>query len=436
MYKLKQIFQGLHSFILLWATQGLSSLGSSMTSYALIIWAYEQKGSALTTAFLSVSSYAPYVLLSIFAGALSDRWDKKRTMLICDTLAALSTITVLILLLSGNLRIWHLYFINAFNGLMNTVQQPASDVAVTLLTPREQFQRTAGMRAFSNSLVTILTPVIATAVLSFFGLEAVIAFDLATFVTAFVTLAFFIHIPRPEEVYKTQKLSVWESAKEGLVYLHQNRGIFNLILFMAAINLTASMYEAALPAMLLSRNNGGKTVLGMVTACTGVANILGSIVVSLAPAPKSRVRIIFNSLLFAMSTENFLLAFGRTPSVWCIGAILGWITLPLMNTNMDALFRLRIPVEMQGRVYSMRNTFQFFTIPVGYLLGGFLIDHVMEPFMKSQTAHSIFALLFGTGKGSGAAVLYFLLGIIGAMTCLIFRKNKHIWDMEKSLSQK
>lgn len=436
MYKLKQIFQGLHSFILLWATQGLSTLGSSMTSYALIIWAYEQKGSALTTAFLSVSSYAPYVLLSIFAGALSDRWDKKRTMLICDTLAALSTITVLILLLSGNLRIWHLYLINAFNGLMNTVQQPASDVAITLLTPREQYQRTAGMRAFSNSLVTILTPVIATAVLSFFGLEAVIAFDLATFVTAFVTLTFFIHIPRPEEVYNSQKLSVWESAKEGLAYLRKNRGIFNLILFMAAINLTASMYEAALPAMLLSRNNGGKTVLGMVTACTGVANILGSIVVSFAPAPKSRVRIIFNSLLFAMSTENFLLAFGRTPLVWCIGAILGWITLPLMNTNMDALFRLRIPVEMQGRVYSMRNTFQFFSIPVGYLLGGFLIDHVMEPFMKNQTAHSIFAWLFGTGKGSGAAVLYFLLGIIGVMTCLIFRKNKHIWDMEKSLSQK
>lgn len=102
----KQIFQGLHNFILLWATQGLSTLGSSMTSYALIIWAYEQEGSALTTALLSVSSYAPYVLLSIFAGALSDRWDKKRTMLVCDTLAALSTIAVLMLLLSGNLRIW------------------------------------------------------------------------------------------------------------------------------------------------------------------------------------------------------------------------------------------------------------------------------------------------------------------------------------------
>ncbi|WP_418270108.1 hypothetical protein [Hominenteromicrobium sp.] len=61
-----------------------SALGSAMTSFALVIWAYEQSGSALSTALLSICSYAPYVLLSIFAGALSDRWNKKATMLICD----------------------------------------------------------------------------------------------------------------------------------------------------------------------------------------------------------------------------------------------------------------------------------------------------------------------------------------------------------------
>lgn len=431
MNNLKQLFRGLHTFILLWATQGLSTLGSSMTSYALIIWAYEQKGSALTTALLSVSSYAPYVLLSIFAGALSDRWDKKRTMLVCDTLAALSTVTVLVLLLSGKLQVRHLYLINAFNGLMNTVQQPASDVAVTLLTPKEQYQRTAGMRAFSNSLVTLLTPVIATTVLSFCGLSAVIIFDLATFTAAFITLAFFIRIPDCAQNRQSRQLSVWKSAREGLAYLRNSRGIFNLILFMAAINLTASMYEAALPALLLSRSGGGESILGLVTACTGIANILGSIIVSFIPAPKSRVRVIFNALLFSMSTENFLLALGRTPIVWCTGAILGWITLPLMNTNMDALFRLRIPVEMQGRVYSMRNTFQFFTIPLGYLMGGSLIDYVMEPFMQSRPERSLLVMLFGTGKGSGAAALYLLLGIAGALTCIFFRKNKHIWDLEK-----
>lgn len=71
-------------FLRLWSTQTFSALGSSMTSFALVIWAYEQSGSALSNALLSICSYASYVLLSIFAGVLFDRWNKKATMLICD----------------------------------------------------------------------------------------------------------------------------------------------------------------------------------------------------------------------------------------------------------------------------------------------------------------------------------------------------------------
>ena len=122
-------------------------------------------------------------------------------MLIRDSFAALCTLSVLTLLVTGQLELWHLYVLNALNGLGNTFQQPASDVAVSLLTPKAQYQRAAGMRTFSNSLVTILSPVIATALLGFLGMlgflgiYAVMAFDLLTFVTAFTALAFFIRIP-------------------------------------------------------------------------------------------------------------------------------------------------------------------------------------------------------------------------------------------------
>ena len=76
---------------------------------------------------------------------------------------------------------WHLYFINGLNGLMNTIQQPASDVAVSLLTPKKQYQRVSGMRSFSNSLITVLNPIAAMTVMSFWGIGAVIAIDLTTF---------------------------------------------------------------------------------------------------------------------------------------------------------------------------------------------------------------------------------------------------------------
>lgn len=185
---MKNTLKELKPFIILWLTQSLSALGSAMTGFALVIWVYQGSGSAFTTALLTICSYAPYILLSIFAGAVSDRWNKKVIMLVCDSFAALCTVMVFVLLKTDSLRVWHLYILNALNGLMNTIQQPASDVAVTLLTPEKYYQKTSGMRSFSNSMVTILTPVFASAVVAFSGLEAVIAVDLLTFLAAFLSL--------------------------------------------------------------------------------------------------------------------------------------------------------------------------------------------------------------------------------------------------------
>lgn len=421
--------QEMKSYLLLWGTQSFSGLGSAMTSYALVIWSYTQRGSALMTALLMVSSYAPYVLFSIFAGALSDKWNKKAVMLVCDTAAALTTVVMLFLMQAGCLQIWHLYLINGLNGLMNTIQQPASEVAVTRLLPRKYYQRVGGMRYLANSLNSILTPVIATAVLGLAGMGAVVAFDLFTFGVAFLTLALGIQIPEEEETKSKEK--VLTTAREGLRYLSRERGIFGLILFLAAINLVASLYEAAFPAMLLSREGGSEKVLGMVNAVIGIATLAGSVLSSLLKAPKSRVRVICNSLLFSMSTENFLLAFGRTPLVWCVGGFLGWVCIPLMNTNLDAIMRLRVPDNMQGRVYAVRNSLQFFTIPLGYFMGGFLVDRVFEPFMALQAQESILSAMFGTGKGSGAALFFFMIAFLGIGVCLYFRRNQYIWELEQ-----
>lgn len=426
---MKSKYYELKPFFILWITQSFSALGSAMTNFALVIWLYQKSGSALTTAMLTVCSYAPYVLLSIFAGAVSDKWDKKKIMLICDSFAAVCTVCVLILLRTGCLAGWHLYVLNAINGLMNTIQQPASDVAVTLLTPKKYYQKTSGMRSFSNSLVTILTPVLATSAAALFGVEAVILFDLFTFATAFLSLLLWIQVPKAEEQDAPEE-SLLQAAKGGLSYLKANKGILWLILFLSAINLIASIYDAALPAMILSRENGGETVLGVVNACVGLATLAGSVFVTFSPAPKNRVKVICNTLLFSMSTENFLLAFGKLPPVWCVGAFLGWFFIPLMNANMDVVFRTKIPAQMQGRVYSARNALQFFTIPVGYFLGGFLVDQVFEPFMAGVSADTVFARLFGTGKGSGAAFLFLVIGFAGVAVCLIFRRNKHIREFK------
>ena len=407
----------LRDFYILWSTQSLSQLGSAITAFALTLWLYEKTGSALGTAALRICTYAPYVLMSIFAGALSDKFDKKKTMLVCDLLAAFSTVAVFVLYKVDMLNVWHLYLINAVSGLMNTVQQPASEVAYTLIIPKEYYQKTSGLQSLSRSIITIGNPIIAAAVYGFAGLDAAIAIDLITFAIAFTSLLAFIKIPDiPKD--GEEKEGILRLAKEGLKYLKENPMILYVILFMSGVNFIASAFDATLPAYVIPNPRGGNNMLGFVTSFSGIAMVVGSLIVTVLPKPKDRVKVIFLSMLFSLSTENFLLAFSRLPLLWCISQFLGWVFVPVMSANQNVIMRNSIPSKLQGRVYACRNTLQFFTIPIGLVFGGFMVDEVCEPIMSN--AGSIMNFFFGTGKGSGAALMMFILGVLGTLMCIIF----------------
>ena len=417
--KKNELFE-LRDFLILWSTQSISQLGSSITGFALTLWLYEKTGSSLGTAALTICSYAPYVLMSIFAGALTDRFNKKKIMLGCDVFAAMCTIIVFVLFRTNRLMVWHLYILNAVSGLMNTVQQPASEVAMTLIMPEKYYQTTSGLRSLSSSLVSILNPLVATALYALIGLNGVIAIDLGSFFVAFAALLFFIKIP---ENNSNRRERVLVLAKEGLVFLKETPIIRALILFMAGVNLVASAFDATLPGYVLPNPKGGSFILGIVTSCSGIATVIGSLIASALPKPKDRVKVVYLTMLFSLSTENFLLAFSREPALWCIGQIIGWILVPIMSANMDVILRTTIPVELQGRVYACRNTLQFFTIPIGLFLGGFMVDNVCEPFMRMYGDLPVLKTLFGTGKGSGAAIMMLILGVSGSFTCIITGKN-------------
>jgi len=410
----------LKDFLLLWSTQSISQLGSSITAFALTLWLYEKTGSSLSTAALTICSYTPYVLMSIFAGALTDRFDKKKTMLVCDVLAVLCTIVIFGLFNTNRLMVLHLYVLNAVSGLMNTVQQPASEVAMTLIIPEKYYQKTSGLLSLSRSLISILNPLIATALYSFIGINGIIAVDIGSFIVAFITLQFFIEVPKNKSERKEKVLVL---AKEGIGFLKDNPMIMTLILFMSGVNLVASAFDAVLPGYVLPNPKGGQAVLGIVTSCSGVAMLFGSFIVSVLPKPKDRVKVVYLTMFFSLGTENFLLAFSREPFIWCIGQIIGWILVPVMSANLDVILRRSIPVELQGRVYACRNTFQFFTIPIGLFFGGFMVDKVCEPFMAAYGHLSILKTSFGIGKGSGAALMMFLLGATGSLLCFITGKR-------------
>ena len=94
-------------FLLFWASQAVSQLGSAMTSYALIIWAFAKTGSAITVSLMAFCTFLPYVAVSVLSGAATDRFSKKTVILVSDGVAALCTAALLALYLTHRLELWH-----------------------------------------------------------------------------------------------------------------------------------------------------------------------------------------------------------------------------------------------------------------------------------------------------------------------------------------
>ncbi len=421
-------------YIVFWLSQSLSQLGSAMTGFALILWAYTQSGSALQVSLMSFSSYVPYILASLVAGAFVDRNDKKRIMLASDSVAAVGSVAVLLFSLSGCLQIWHIYLVNMLTGFMNAFQQPASAVALGRIVPRDKLANVSGMNSFSMNLTTVLTPVLAAALYAFGGLGLILTVDLCSFALAFFVLLTLIYIPETEstEGGKTED-SAFSGCREGFSFLLANRGILVIAVTMALLNFFSRLtYENILSPMILSRSGNDSLVLGVVNAMMGVGGILGGLLVSAGKLSKDNVRMIYVSAILSFLLGDLLMGAGRNVLVWSLAGLAASLPIPFINAGQNVILYERIPDEMQGRVFAVRNAIQFSTIPVGILLGGILADYVFEPFMAWENpVTDVLHHLVGEGAGSGMAVMFLCTGILGSLFSLCAYRSKEIQELRR-----
>ena len=409
----KHSFQQLHSFLLLWGSQTVSQLGTAMTDYAVIIWVYSQRGTASSVTLLTVCTFLPTIFFRFLAGSMVDRQNKKRIMLIADLVAACGTLAVFALHSGEILQIWHLYVINFLLSLMNAFQEPASFVAVSLLVPKEYYARASGLQGFGGAAVSILAPALGALLLASGGLDLVLMIDLVTFAVAFLVLLFLIRIPEPER-QTTKEEPFSKTCLAGIRYLKNHTAILRITLFLAVINFLAKLgNDGMLSPFILGRTGNNQSVLGVVESFTALGVLAGSLLATVNKPLKNRTRLIFitTGLVFA---GNIIQSLTARPWLWCAAAFGSYLMAAIMNVNMDILMREKVPMEMQGRVFSAKSTLQNFTIPPALLLGGLLADQVFEPFMLADSpAQQVLSGLFGMGKGAGIGLMFFIVGIAG-----------------------
>lgn len=414
------ILKELRSFLLLWSSQTVSELGTAMTNYALMIWVYGQKGTASSLTLLTLCSFLPTIFFRFVAGTVADRWDKKRIMLLADLAAACGSLAILVLYAFSALRIWHLYLINVLLSLMNAFQVPASFVATSLLVPREHYTRVSGLQGVSGSVVSILAPALGSCVLAFGGMTTVLICDLASFAVAFSVLLFLIKIPKLEQQAKKGREPLLKSCLDGVRYLRDHEALLCLTLFLAVINFLAKLgNDGMLSPFVLARTGNDQQILGMVQSAVAAGLLAGSLAMTLMKPARDKAKLVFLSCAFVFS-GNVVQSLTRLPWVWSAAAFATYVMAVIMNANLTTLLREKVPPEMQGRVFSTKDTLQNGTIPLGLFLGGVLADHVFEPLMAEDSPLAkLLSPVFGAGSGSGIAVIFFCVGVLGIVVSLL-----------------
>ena len=400
-------------YIILWLSQSVSGLGSSMTGFALVLWAYGQSHSAMSVSLMSFCNYVPYVFLSLFVGSFIDRHKKKTIMLVSDSIAAAGSLAVLAFLLAGCLEVWNIYAINAVIGITNAFQQPASAVATGRIVPKEKISNISGMNSFSNNLIVVFSPMLAAFLFAAGGLSLILLIDLASFVFAFCVLLFFITIQEQEQEKKYS--SPFAGIAEGFGFLKKEKGIFYIMLTMALINFCSRLtYENILSPMILARSSGNSIVLGTVNACMGIGGIAGGIIVSVKKESRHKAVAIYVSAALSFLFGDLMMTASQSVFWWSVAAACASLPIPFIEASQNTILYRKIPAVMQGRVFAVRNAIQYSTIPVGIILGGWLADYVFEPFMVSgNRLEEMLEIIVGDSAGSGMAAMFLCTGICG-----------------------
>lgn len=274
-------------------------------------------------------------------------------------------------------------------------------------------------------------PIIACSLYAFWGLKTIVKVDLTTFIFGFTTLALLVKITSAPRLLKGKKDGVWKQCMLGIKYLVNQKNIFRLILFMAFVNFIAAIYNTNLSPMVLSRNGNNYIQLGIVSSTISIAGLVGSIFVTKLPQPSKRIPLILNIMTFSFLVCNSLLGIGQNYYVWTIAVFMGNVLIPFLTANVEYIMRTKAPLELQGRVFSARNTLQYTSIPAGSILGGFLADKVFEPYMKTSTlTQALLAKIVGNTRGSGIALLFICIGLVEFLGCCIFRLSKSMRTLD------
>ncbi|MGN1188278.1 MAG: MFS transporter, partial [Lachnospiraceae bacterium] len=214
-------------FLLLWAGEMVSGIGGGLTSFGLSVYVFQQTGSAANMGLVTLLAFLPTLLLSVPAGVLADRYDRRLLMMIGDGFSALGIVYILVCMLKGGAALYQICIGVFISSVFSSLLEPSYRATLTDLLTKEEYSKAGGMVSLAGSARYLISPILAGALLAVSDIKLLFVIDIATFILTVISTAV---VRKGISVKETEKKDAFaDSLKQGWKAVTDRKGVFILI---------------------------------------------------------------------------------------------------------------------------------------------------------------------------------------------------------------
>ncbi len=367
-------------FFTIFSGQALSLLGSMLVQFALIWYLTVRTGSATVLATASLIGMLPGVVLGPFIGPLVDRWDRRWTLIIADSVVALATLALALMFAFTDVQVWQIYLILFIRAVAGGFHGTTMSASTSLMVPQEHLARVQGINQMLNGGLNVISAPLGAILYEVLALEWILAIDFITALVAILPL-FFFEIPQPDrsqsEALSGKTSSYIQDLAAGFRYVWAWKGMLILLLMAAMMNFLLAPTSALSSLLIKEYFGGGALQLGSFNSVFGVGVILGGLLLSVWGGFKRQIK---TSMMGIFILGIGILTIGLLPNTLLIVAIVSagvfGFSLPIANGSLGAIMQKNIAPDMQGRVFALVGSLAGAMAPIGLAIAGPVADMI------------------------------------------------------------
>lgn len=400
-------------FLLLWGGELVSAVGSGLTSFGLGVYVFRQTGSAGSMALVTMLAFVPTLLLSVPAGVLADRCDRRKLMMVGDGCSALGILYILLCMMNGGVKFWQICLGVFISSTFSALLEPSYRATVTDLLVKEEYSRASGMVSLAGSARYLISPIFAGALLAVSDIKLLLLIDICTFFPTVFAAAF---VRKKIAVKVSEKKESFEkSLRQGLNAITGNRGVLILVIVSSVMTCFMGCFQILAQPLILDFADSATLGVGETVCACGM--LVSGVFLGAKGIKRGYVKILSTSLFLAGFT---MALFGIWENIYpiCLFGFLFFAMLPFANNCLDYLVRTNIPDELQGRAWGVISFLSQIGYVVAYSVAGDVADSIAVK------------LSISVGRGSAAVVI--IAGILLAVTALALCPIKSIRVLEET----